>query len=174
MSLYSDKGAVLLLGKLHLIVTLKPITGKVLTSWLLSTYEWRWSCSLPETAADVLPGNIQCVWEGQQAAQQSTEEKLHLRSGPRPKPGSNIFVFMSSLFLISFLSTCSPSSQKAAQWEAVSLPLLSTLPFFPPLSPMSRLVAPAQPERSKPPAFLCSFPGEVRATSFYSARRRAF
>lgn len=52
-------------------------------------------------------------------------------------------------------------------------------PFLPGLHPLCsatarRLVAPAQPWRSKPSGFLFPFPGEVRATSFYSARRRAF
>lgn len=51
---------------------------------------------------------------------------------------------------------------------------LSVFPPSPWFSTGRRLVAPAQPERSKPPGFLFPFPGEVRATSFYSARHRAF
>lgn len=65
-------------------------------------------------------------------------------------------------------------SQNERQYLSFCRP--STLPSFPSLSfcPVSRLVAPAQPERSKPPGFLFPFPGEVRATSFYSARHGAF
>lgn len=76
--------------------------------------------------------------------------------------------------VFSFLSTCSPSSQRLDnERQYLSFCLPSTLPSIP-LFTESRLVAPVQPERSKPPGFLFPFPGEVRATSFYSARHRAF
>lgn len=68
-----------------------------------------------------------------------------------------------------FLSSLRGSTMRGSISLSVCPP-----PFPPSFSPVSRLVAPAQPERSKPPGFLFPYPGEVRATSFYSARHRAF
>lgn len=89
----------------------------------------------------------------------------------------------------SFISTQTPKSKPRNEYLSVSRLCVQSFfptmrgsislsvyppPFPPSLPPVSRLVAPAQPERSKPRGFLFPFPGEVRATSFYSARHRAF
>lgn len=150
------------------------------TDWLLLSSLWNRKKKRKQVRVKV---KLKCTWHcGRRSSQQdpvcvrrtrsSKAEHSELRgddSSPQtPKTKTWDRISVSLLYVQSFLS-----SQLVLLQVKSSFCLPSTLPSIP-LFTESRLVAPVQPERSKPPGFLFPFPGEVRATSFYSARHRAF
>lgn len=109
--------------------------------------------------------------EQQSRALRALRSSVISTQGPTLKPGTKFPIRLTSFFLSSQLVLLPVRGSTMRG----SISLSADPPPFPlSFSPVSRLVARLQPERSKPPGFLFPFPEEVRATSFYSARHRAF
>ena len=128
----------------------------------------RWSRNVP--VADVPPSWIQSLRGGQRAVDQSTqssEDQIHL---PTTFKQTKLGVNISPLYNEAFLST------KLVLLQVTGCTMRGSVSFCPPSTrpPPRSLRWVVLPGRSKPPGFPFPFPGEVRATSFYSARHRAF